>query len=121
MSMTLFTGRGCGALPSRSSPTLEKENQMNTTLKYLPVFGIVMALVLIFGVTASRTVHVRDFGYGLEANSVRGAGDLDKEITSKPIPNCPSEPGVFGCGRIICTIPSWLENTPCPLNVVNSE
>jgi hypothetical protein len=94
---------------------------MNTTLTYLSVFGIAMALVLIFGVTASRTVHVRDFGYGLEANSVHGAGDLDKEITSKPIPNCPSEPGVFGCGRIICTIPSWLENTPCPLNVVNSE
>ncbi len=94
---------------------------MNTTLKYLSVLGIVMALVFIFGVTASRTVHVRDFGYGLEANSVRGTGDPDKEITSKPRPNCPSEPGVFGCGRVICTIPSWLENTPCTLNVVNSE
>lgn len=94
---------------------------MNTTLKYLSVLGIVMALVLIFGVTASRTVHVSDFGYGLEANSVRGAGDPNEEITSKPIPNCPSEPGVLGCGRVICTIPSWLETTPCPLNVVNSE
>jgi len=94
---------------------------MNTTLKYLSVLGIVMALVLIFGVTASRTVHIRDFGYGLEANSVRGAGDPDNEITSKTMPNCPSEPGVFGCGGVVCTIPNWLENTSCPLNVVNSE
>ncbi len=94
---------------------------MNTTLKYLSVLGIVMALVLIFGVTASRTDHVRDLGYGLETNSVRGAGDPDKEITSNPIPNCPSEPGVFGCGRVVCTIPNLLENTSCPLNVVNSE
>ncbi len=94
---------------------------MNTTLKYLSVLGIVMALVLIFGVTASRTVDISDFEYSLDANSVRGAGVPDKEITSKPIPNYSLEPGVFGCGRVICTIPSCYENTACPLDVVNSE
>ncbi len=90
---------------------------MNTTLKYLSVLGIVMALMLIFGVTASRTVDIRDFrAIPVDAHkSVRGVENPDNDIASKP--------KTFCCGGwgVISPIPSCYENTACPLNVVNGE
>ena len=90
---------------------------MNTTLKHLSVLGIVMALVLIFGVTASRTVAIRDFrAITVDAHKrVRGVENPDNEIASKPKTFCCEDRGV------ISPIPSCYENTACPLDVVNSE
>ncbi|SPF34120.1 exported hypothetical protein [Syntrophobacter sp. SbD1] len=95
---------------------------MKATLKYLSVLGVVLALVLTVGVTVGRSVHHRDLGTTRvdTANSVRGVGDLNKQITSKPTSNFSYQPG---CGNrvMFCDIVSCLENTSCPLNAMKSE
>ena len=90
---------------------------MNTTLKYLSVLGIVMALVLIFGVIANRAVDIRDFrAITVDPHkSVPGVENPDNDMASKPKPFC--------CGGwgVISPIPSCYENTACPLDLANNE
>jgi hypothetical protein len=114
--MTLVYAVGQGITKSVITD-FKKGKQMNTTLKYLSVLGIVMALVLVFGLTASRTVGIRHFrAITVDVHeSFRGVENPDNDIASKP--------KTFCCGGwgVISPIPSCYENTVCPLDAVNSE
>jgi hypothetical protein len=95
---------------------------MKTILKYLSVFGIVLALVLTVGVTVSRSVHRRDLGTTPigTANSMLELRDLNKQITSKQASNFSHQPDCEN--RVMpCDIVSCLENTTCSINTVKDE
>ena len=101
---------------------LQKGEQMNATLKYLSVLGVVLALVLAVGITAGRSVHRGDLGTTRveTANSVRELGDTNKQTASKPTSNFSYQPGckntVMPCDQVSC-----LENITCPLNATKTE